>query len=138
MAVRDINSRNNAAEVLDVVSSEHSEGMINRAINTAYNLVQDNLLGKGLSANALKDIELYLSAHFVVIIDGQAEEEDIAEGEYRIAYAGEFGEGLKGTRHGQVAISLDTSGTLAKLSLRPAKFLVFNTPPLSSPIDDLP
>lgn len=137
MAVRNTNSRVNAAEVNEIVVTTLEDSIVDAAINVAYDMVQDNLIGKGLSTNALRNIELYLAGHLVAIIEGQAQEEEIAEGEYRIRFSGTYGEGLRSTRQGQMALALDTTGTLAKIGKLPAGFIVFNTPKLSSPIDDL-
>ena len=85
-------------------------------IDTANVLVDDQLLGKGLSTVLLKQIELYLAAHFASIMytDGTLATQEI--GEARERYHNIYKQGLQSTRYGQQAILLDTTGTLAELS----------------------
>ena len=85
-------------------------------IETAHILVDEQLLGKGLSAPMLRQIELYLAAHFASIMytDGTLATQEV--GEARERYHNIYKQGLQSTRYGQQAILLDTTGTLADLS----------------------
>jgi len=72
----------------------------------------------GLSAAVLKEIERWLSAHFVAIRDARSTKDAIGDSSH--TYEGKTGMGLEFTRYGQQAKMLDTTGTLAKLGLRRA------------------
>lgn len=71
-----------------------------------------------LSAAVLKEIERWLSAHYVAIRDPRVSQDAIADS--RHTYEGKTGMGLDFTRYGQQARLLDTTGTLQKLSLKKA------------------
>jgi hypothetical protein len=86
-------------------------------IDNAHLLVEEELLGLGLSEARLKMIEMYLAAHYVSLApggDGNLLRSKTGQSEDE--YAGNFSEGLALTRYGQQAISLDTSGTLANMA----------------------
>ena len=93
-------------------------------IEVATLLVDEELLDQGLSANRLKQIELYLAAHFatVSIERGGLTRQRIgdAEEEYQ-GWGNNNSTGLTSTRFGQQALTLDPSGTLGALSERPVK-----------------
>ena len=84
-------------------------------IITASLLVDESLLTAGYSEARLKQIELYLAAHFAVLgLDGgQIKSEKL--GDASIAIAGKFETGLALTRFGQQAMFMDTAGVLRKL-----------------------
>lgn len=79
---------------------------------TAANLLVTDLLGSStLSSDTLKEIERWLSAHFVAIRDPRrASEKAGSVGE---SYQYKLGLRLSVTTYGQQAILLDTTGTLA-------------------------
>jgi len=84
-------------------------------INTANTFVTATLgSSTSLTSGQLKDIELYVAAHFVGIKDKRITSEKT--GDASAKYEGKTEMGLKFTRYGQMAIMLDTSGTLAKVS----------------------
>ena len=89
-------------------------------IKTANQIVQDRLTDKGLSAGALKMIELWLSAHFISIRDRSYRVQSKKIGEAQETYAAATGRGLQMTPYGQQALMLDTSGTLAGMGKRRA------------------
>ncbi len=79
-----------------------------------------------LTASQLKDIELYLSAHFAAgtVERGAPRFEQV--GDSRVSWEFKGGAGLNATRFGKMALMLDTSGTLASLSGKDtAQFRVF-------------
>ncbi len=99
-------------------------------IDSANLIVDESLVGltPALSAARLKQVELYLAAHFTAITEErgaltESETADSSEG-----YEVKVGEGLKATRYGQQAILLDSSGTLESLaeggSSRQAEFRI--------------
>ena len=83
---------------------------------TAANVFTTNAVsGKGLQECVLEEIERWITAHMVSTTSERVAQKEGAGGAF-IEYAGQFGEGLKSTSYGQMAILMDTSGTLAKLS----------------------
>lgn len=82
-------------------------------IETASLIVTEDLANSGLSSNRLKQVELYLAAHYTAIrseLGGLIQEKTLnAESRYSDVYSA----GLNSTRYGQQAITFDTSGTLA-------------------------
>lgn len=67
-----------------------------------------------LAAAVLEEIECWLAAHFTAMRDQQAVKSTV--GPTSFTYGGKTGMGLEFTRFGQVAMSLDSTGTLAKLN----------------------
>lgn len=94
-----------------------SDRDLNPFITTASLLVDEELVGTNQSSTRLKQIELYLAAHFAALTEEGAALTSTRTGKSEDEYApGIFGESLRSTRFGQLAISLDTSGRLAMLS----------------------
>ena len=84
-------------------------------IGIAHLIVDENLVDSGYTAARLKEIERWLSAHFVAIRDKRISDEKI--GEVAVSYdrAG-LGKGLEATTYGQQALMLDSSGLLMQVS----------------------
>lgn len=80
-------------------------------------LVDDELVGKGLSTNRLKMIELNLAAHYgcIAVEKGGLTRQKVGDSEE--GYRQDFSSrpNLSMTRYGQQAVALDTSGTLSGL-----------------------
>lgn len=122
MAERDPNARATVDEVKDIISTTLTDGQINAFINTSHQVVSQRLNGKGISEDTLKEIEVWLSAHYVCMRDPrkkQVKVDDVA-----VTYQGETGTGFQSTSYGQQAIALDPTGTLASASLKRATFHV--------------
>jgi hypothetical protein len=99
---------------------------------TAATLIVDELslsyCGDGLSADILKQIELYLSAHFCAVTENTltlSSETDACTGS-SAKYGFKFGDGVKGTPFGQMANTL-SSGCLAEFDKTPANFFSIGT-----------
>jgi hypothetical protein len=93
-------------------------------ILAAHLLITDILKNSGLSVSRLKDIEKYLTAHFIASIHSRPSSREKV-GEVEVEYSNaKFGEGLKATPYGQMVSLLDTSGLLAVLGKRAATFYV--------------
>lgn len=92
-----------------------TDNVLESFITSASLFVDNTLVDKGLTPQTLTDIERWISAHLVSYTRERQSKEEGAGGAY-IKYAGEFGEGLKATSYGQMAILLDTSGTLASMA----------------------
>ena len=91
-------------------------------VNAAEVVIGD-LAGKGLDADRLELIELYLAAHFAVLSEefGGLAAQTIGTSEER--YQNDLGvnSGLATTRFGRQAIALDPTGTLATQAAKPLK-----------------
>ena len=96
-------------EVCAVVDTKRD---VSPFIETANLIVEEQLVSAGMTPARLKQIELYLSAHFVAITEERGGLTSTGTGASKETYFGLLGEGLKATRYGQQVISLDTSGIL--------------------------
>jgi len=83
-------------------------------INTANMMVTSWLETAGLTDETLKEIERYLSAHVLSVQDQRVK--SVGVDVLSESYQGQWGMGLNGTSYGQMAILLDTSGTLGKIA----------------------
>jgi hypothetical protein len=116
--------RVNAPEVKQVFGDTSvSDDDIALLVDIASRHVDDVLSSTTLTAGTLKDIELYLAAHLLALRTGNFSRRKVNDSEDE--YALKTGEGLKSTRFGQQAISLDTSGKLAALGTTRARFRVY-------------
>jgi len=102
------------ADVLEIIDTTLQTGEIDPFINTATMLVDGYLEDKGLSDEVLTEIEKYLAAHVLSVKDQRVKTEKIDV--LGFTYTGSFGIGLKNTQYGQMAILLDTSGTLGEIA----------------------
>lgn len=93
-------------------------------ITTANILVDELLLTLGYSDPLLKQIELYLSAHFTGMKQRQLDSEEFGDSEND--YIGEVGKGLEFTQYGQQAKVLDFQGGLADVGKPKAQIQVFS------------
>jgi hypothetical protein len=92
-------------------------------IQTATLIVDEDIAPQGLSTARLREIELYLAAHFTTLRERQLKREEFGDSENE--YLGEVGTDLDASIYGQQAKVLDTSGTLAKLGEPNICFEVF-------------
>lgn len=93
-------------------------------IESADLIVSEDLVDKGLSADRLKQIELYLAAHFVAITEERGALTHAEIGDSNESYQIAKGKGYDMTRFGQQAMDFDTSGTL-KTQTKAGKTAVF-------------
>ena len=83
-------------------------------METANMVVDEQLEILGLhSERRLKQIELYLAAHFYAVRDPRSSSESAG---VSVSYQGTVALNLQVTIHGQQAMVLDTSGTLAAMN----------------------
>lgn len=87
-------------------------------IANALVFATEELIGKGLSNARFDLVVLYLSAHFVCLTEemGGTRRSRMGESDESYKTPGDKDTGLKSTRFGQMAMLLDTSGTLAALT----------------------
>ena len=119
-------SRITVDDLVEILETELTEAQLSAFVNSAHYLIQANLLSSGLSSDVLTEIHKYLAAHFASLRDQRIESERVAD--VSMKYQGKTDMGLNATLYGQTALMLDTSGNLANLALKPATFLVFDTP----------
>lgn len=119
-------TRVDPTEVQRVIKTKLDDSDIYEHIQVANRLVTDLLVGKGMSADRLRDVELYLAAHFISMKDQDAGQTvSKSAGETEATYGGNLSEALSHTRYGQQALILDTSGTLTSVGMTRAQFRVF-------------
>ena len=91
-------------------------------IEAASVIVSDRLSGKGLSETTLKEIERWISAHFLSIRQPIRVSQSIDGASERFQVPPASMDGLKSTSYGLQALLLDSSGTLANLGKRQIGF----------------
>ncbi len=91
---------------------EFDPGTIDAFITAANLFVTEMLSGKGLSDDLLKEIERWVSAHLVAIMDGDLRLDAEKIGDASSKYQGKTGMHLNATLYGQQAQMLDSTGTL--------------------------
>ena len=109
--------RTTAAEVkLILDDTSLSDAIVDSFIISANLFVTDALGSSTLIAAVLADIERWIAAHLISYTrDRQSKKEEA--GGAKIEYAGNFdGKGLFATSYGQMAVILDTTGTLEELA----------------------
>jgi len=106
-----------AAQVQALTGTRLSQDAINALLPVAAEIRSGDLAGAGLSASRLDEIEKWLAAHVVALRDrtlrASVREAPPVRVQIRSAQARD---GLRETEWGRMAIALDTSGTLARLS----------------------
>lgn len=105
------------SDVQAILPDEYATANVTAFITTAQLLFDEELSGKGLSADREKQIVIYLAAHFAILKleRGGLARGRLGEAEETYKQPSDFDQGLKGTRYGQGAMLLDSSGTLAAL-----------------------
>lgn len=85
-------------------------------ITTADLIINEDLSDAGYSDDRLKQIELYLAAHFTALMEEGGGITRRRMGDSDESYALVKGNGLMMTRYGQQAMALDTNGILKALN----------------------
>lgn len=112
------------ADVKEIIATdEHCEPFI----TIASMIVDDKLVGQGLSDDRLFEIERWLAAHFVAIKDPRQTSESIAGASAN--FGASLGKGLDATSYGQQVKLLDTTGILERVGQRLARMQVFGKLP---------
>lgn len=101
-------------EVKEIIETDLNT---NPFINTANVMVNKYLVGQEcMDAATLKEVELYLAAHFTTMRERQLESEKVSRATDK--YLGKADMGLDFSQYGQTAMLLDCSGKLASLNQR--------------------
>ncbi len=108
--------RTDAPEVCAIIDTDLTGDTVLPFITTASVLVDEHLTSEtpALSDDLLKQIEMYLAAHFITLWDPRALKEEA--GDTKFTYEGKTGEGLDSSRYGQMAQTLDPTGKLSGLN----------------------
>lgn len=108
--------RTSAAEVKQIIETSQEDVIVEAYIASASLFVDDTLGSSTLSEATLENIEMWLSAHLLAVTRERVAKEEGAGGAF-IKYAGNYDTaGLKSTQYGQMAIMLDTTGTLTNIA----------------------
>lgn len=83
---------------------------IDSHITTADRIVAGRLSNMGYNTETLDSITLYLAAHFVSLFIREPEEKELADS--RDKFTRELAQGLRSTRFGQTALSIEYQGVL--------------------------
>lgn len=111
-----MSTRVTEAEVKDIIDTDLTEEQIRPFIEAASQLITDTLSGEEYGTITLKEIERWLSAHFIAIRDPRVAQEKI--GDAAVTYQGKTGLGLDHTSYGQQVLLLEHHGVLAALQQR--------------------
>lgn len=107
-------------EVKKLIDTEISD--LSPFIKAANLTVNQYIQNDGLGTALLKEIERWLTAHFVAMRERQLTSETV--GDAANQYGGNFGMGLDFTQYGQQVKMLDATGKLANGTRRSAMFKV--------------
>ncbi len=108
--------RVSADKVKEVIKTSLDDSVIDGSmIATASLYVDTHLTDVGHSDSILERIELYLAAHITALTEERGGLKGGKTGDASEFLADVFHEGFRSTRYGQLAIALDTSGTLVRL-----------------------
>lgn len=117
-------ARVTATEVKEIIPTDYSDALVNAFVNTAHQVVDDNLLSAGVAAGTLTQIELWLAAHLVAVSDQR--EVRVSEGDSETEYHRfQAGLGLAATLYGQQVKVLDWTGRLSALGNKRAVIEVY-------------
>ena len=117
------------AIVLDVrailpSSTQLTDAQVQAAIDAATCVVDqvESSCGSHLTAACLKQVEIYLSAHYAAVTENtlSLSSETDSCSESQVTYGFKFGTGVKGTPFGQMANTL-SGGCLAEQDKQPAR-----------------
>jgi len=92
--------------------SDLSNTEISERIDVATRYYVDAADGEEVSSDQAEDVVTRLAAHFIAT-GPERQVDSASESGGSITYAGETGEGLRASTHGQVALALDPTGQLA-------------------------
>lgn len=113
-------SRVTVDEVKEIIETSLENYEVVPFITVANLIVTDQLSSSSLSDAILKEIERWLSAHFISIRDPRITKvvfDDVEE-----TYQGQTGYGLQSTTYGQQVMLLDSTGTFTNLGKKKVSF----------------
>ena len=101
-------------------NTQLSDTIIGGYITSGNIFITENLGSSGLSDDVLKEIERWTVCHMIASTRDRRSASEAA-GSAKITYYDVFGSGFKSTDYGQMALTLDNTGTLAALGKKAAK-----------------
>lgn len=112
--------------ILDEITADFDDPKIETFISTANTFVNTHLGDKNISEAVLREIERWLTAHFVSCLERQAIKEKAGPAEQE--FSDIFGEFLMSSTYGQTAIGLDPTGTLLEIAQgkKPVKLIAIS------------
>lgn len=108
--------RTTAIEVKEIMDDTAlTDAIVNAYIKSANLFVTNHLGASTLDTDTLADIERWVAAHAIAMTrERQAKKEEA--GSAKVEYGIVFGVGLLATSYGQMAIALDSTGTLQTIA----------------------
>ena len=113
-------NRTNGREVKKIFETDLTATDIEEFITISNLLITEVLGSSSLGTDTLKEIERWVTAHMASAWDQRLKTEK--RGDSAVSYQCFQGKGLKSTDYGQRALMLDTTGLLARVGGRTAKF----------------
>lgn len=98
-----------------ILDTQLPDSVLQSFCDMADTLVNEELGSSGLSSDRLNQIAQNLAAHFATMRQRQVKSTR-AEGNLTISYQGATGKAFESSFYGQTAVTLDSTGTLAKLT----------------------
>lgn len=114
---------NTVDELRVIMDSDLSDSQLERFLADANVIIQNFLTASCYTDK--KAIEKYLAAHFATVLEPNFKSESIS-GDYTVQITGQFGELLKSTQYGQMALLLDCKGVLSNLGKQAMSFEVIS------------
>ena len=115
-------------QVRAIMETSLPDSQVEAYIGSANTFVNSTLIGKGLSDALLMELERWITAHMIALTAERTTKKEEA-GTAKVEYAGQFGKSFEATSYGQMALALDTTGTLRDLMDRKqARFTAIVTP----------
>jgi hypothetical protein len=111
--------RTTAAKVIEIMETDLTEVQVGPYVTSANIMVTSALGDSGLGTDLLAEIERWVAAH-AIASSRERQAVDEKAGPAAVKYAGQYGANLASTSYGQMAMVLDTTGTLAGLGGRTA------------------
>lgn len=103
------------SDVEDATGTSLGATALQSVIDDAKAYVDDVLEAEAIPDALLSRIEIALASHFAALRDDNLALERTRIGDVSVRREGDSGQGLRSTRWGQKAISMDPTGTLAGL-----------------------
>jgi len=106
-------ARVTVTEVKEIITTSLLDAAVVPYITSANVYVTARLGESTLSADVLKEIERWFTAHMIATTKERVTVKEEA-GSAKVEYVNQYAQGLKSTAYGQMCISLDTTGLLAQ------------------------
>lgn len=102
-------------QVKKIIDTGYNDGQIDQLIGMAGVFLSEAHKGLVIETTLTENIQVWLAAHMIASTGERLAVEEQA-GPARARYADIFGEGLKSTPYGQMAVEMDVTGRLRSIS----------------------